>query len=147
MIFQRIDSHIRNSQALHTSAQKQNQAHHQLCDACRAVIYPGTVCPHCRPDAAPTTGFERHDCLSEPKDIVAKSNLEDGDDDLPTAVMSMILVRPICCSEMSFTNSASTRTRMKTLTTQTIRIWRELNCRILRSEFCRRQGVVLDIMR
>lgn len=81
-------------------AEEQNRAHHQLCGVCRAVIYGGTVCSHCRSDAAPVkeeTGFERRDYLTEPKEIVAKSNIEDGDDDLSTAVMSMFLVRPICC--------------------------------------------------
>lgn len=150
MIYQHIYSHIGNSQ-IHTLAEEQNRAHHQLtsCGACRAVIYTGTVCPHCRSDAAPIkeeTGFKRRDCLSEPKDIVAKSDLEDGDD-LSTAVMSMILVRPICCtSERPFMNSASTRTRMKTLKTQMIWIWRELNCRILRLEFCCRHRVIHDII-
>ena len=71
--------------------------HHQFCGRCRAVIYTGTVCFHCHSDAAPIkeeTGFERRDCLTGPKDFVAKSNLEDGDDGLSSAVES-ILVRPI----------------------------------------------------
>lgn len=78
-------------------AEEQNEVHHELCGACQAVIYTGTVCPRCRSDVAPVkeeTGFERPDCLTEPKDIVAKSNLEDGDDPL-AAIMSMISVRPI----------------------------------------------------
>ena len=127
-------------------AEVQNRVHHQLCGVCRAVIYTGTVCSHCRSDPAPIkeeTEFERRGCLTEPKDIIANSNLEDGDDYLSTAVMSMILVRPICCtSEIPFMNLASTRTRMKTLTSQTIWIWRELNCRILRSELRYRLPVI-----
>ena len=149
MIFQRICSHIGNSQ-VHSLAEEQTRARLQLCGVCRAVIYTGTVCPHCRSDAAPIkeeTGFNRCDCLSEPKDIVAKSDLEDGDDGLSAAVMSIILVRPICCtSERSIMNSASTRTRMRILMTQTIWVWRELNCRILRSEFCGCHRVIHNII-
>ena len=128
--------------------EEQNRAHHQLCGVCRAVIYTGTVCSRCRSDAAPIKeeiGFEWPDFFTEPKDVVAEVNLEDGDDDLSTAVMSMILVRPIrCTSEIPFMNSAFYRTRMKALTTLTIWIWRELNCRILRSENCRRHRAIHD---
>jgi hypothetical protein len=131
-------SHIGNSQ-VYALSEEQDRMQPQLCGICRGVIYNESVCPHCRCDTAPLkekTRFEQRDYFPEPNDVAAKSDLED---DLYSVVMSLFSVRPVCfiCG-IPFIISAFTRTRMKSLTTQTIWIWRRWNCRILRSEFCRR---------